>query len=101
MNLSIRISLDDDCKSTRRKWLTSSDTVCSVDKDHRQNRHVPLGLDLVVVILEVVKERVVIRVEDGSIDAREIGEDITSSGMVFTSLCDEARLSEQVRNRCR
>lgn len=42
---------------------TSTDTFSAIDQDQRDHRKVPLGLDDIVVILEVLEKRIVPEVE--------------------------------------
>lgn len=55
---------------------TGTDTFSAVDEQHRENRKVILGLDQVVVILEVVEEGVVVGMENCSCDWGGFCEDI-------------------------
>lgn len=69
-----------------RRAPSGSDSVRSVDEHHRQHGHVPGWLNLVVVVGEVLEQWVVGGVEDGSVDGRDVGEDVTRRGMVLSSL---------------
>jgi len=62
-----------------------TDSVASVDKNEGDDGHVEGGLNGESVIVEVSKELIVIRVEDGTGDLLELGKDVTRRGRVLSS----------------
>ena len=64
---------------------TGADAVGAVDEDHGDDGDVPLGLDLLVVVGQVVEDGVVVGVEDQPGQRAHLGEDVTRAGVVLKS----------------
>lgn len=77
----------------REMIRTCANTFRPIDQHHGQYRHVPLRFDDVVVLFEVIQERVVRRMEDSTSQQRGLGEDIPGRGMIFTTLITSTVLS--------
>lgn len=68
------------------KRLTSSDTICTIDKHHGNGREEVFGLDRHSFFLEVVQQSIIGGMEDSSSHSGHIGENVTSASCIFTSL---------------
>jgi hypothetical protein len=69
-----------------RQLLTCSNAIRTIDQHKRHDGHIPLRLDGIVVVLQVVQERIIRRVEDSASHSGNVGEDVTSRCGVFPSL---------------
>ena len=65
---------------------TSADTVCSVDENHGNDRHVHLGLDLLAIVRVVLEESLVGLVKDTTGEGRESSINITRAGCILSTL---------------
>ena len=64
-----------------------------VDEDHGDDGSVPLGLDGLPIVVEVVQDLVVLLVEDGARHGGEVGKDVTGTGGVLSAIVARAELS--------
>ena len=62
-----------------------ADAVCAVDEHHGEDGDVPIRLDLLVVVGQVVEDGVVVDVEDVPGQGAQLSEDVTGAGVVLTS----------------
>ena len=74
-------------------WRTCADALCAVEEQKRNNGHIILGLNVVVIFSEIVEQRIVSWVEDRPRDWRRLREDVTRRGMVLSALVTRAVLS--------
>jgi hypothetical protein len=72
---------------------TCADALCAVEEQERKNRHIPLGLNIVVIFPEISEQRVVAGVEDRARDWRWLRKDITCGSMVLSALVTRTVLS--------
>ena len=62
-----------------------ADALSSVDEHHREDGYVELGLDLHVVVLEIIQNVVIVWVENVPRQRTHLGEDVTRRGAVFAT----------------
>ena len=72
---------------------TSTDAFSTVDEDHWEDGKVMRRFDQIVVILEVIEEGIVVRVENCSRDGSGFSKDIPGRGVVLSSLVSGSELS--------
>ena len=82
-----------------RRRPAGADPLGAVDEHHRQDRQVPLRLDLLAVVLEVLEEGVVVRVEDQPRERGELGEDVPRRRRVLAAEQARAELARRVEER--
>ena len=60
-----------------------ANAVCAVDEDHGDDGDVPVRLDLLVVVGQVVEDGVVVGVEDEPRHRAHLSEDVSGAGVVL------------------
>jgi hypothetical protein len=65
---------------------TSTNTIRAIHQDGRKHRHIPFRFNRVAIVDQVIENWVIMKMEDRASDLREMGENITSRGRVFTTL---------------
>jgi len=73
---------------------TGTDAVRAVDEDHRDDGHVPLGFNLLVVVRQILQDGVVVLIEDQPGQRTHHREDVTGGGRVLTSSQPSAELEK-------
>lgn len=74
---------------------TCRDAVGSVDENHGDDGHVPLGLDRLVVVGQVVEDEVVLRVEDHSRQGTQLRADVARGRRILAAGKSGAELKNQ------
>ena len=74
--------------------LTCTDTLCAVDENHRDDRHVEVRFNELAVVTGLERhERVIAGVEHRARNGGDLGVDVTGRGVVLTALVASTELS--------
>lgn len=68
------------------KYLTSPNTLSTIDKHERNDWHIILGFNPVVVLLQIRQNGIIGRIKYGPRQRRQLSKDVPGRGMVFTTL---------------